>query len=160
MSEVNYVIDKLEVKFDGIFNLDDLYHILKEFLEQNKYTLTERAFEEKTKESITVKWKATKIIDEYTQFIIKTAIKCNAQSIEIKNRQLYQGTLELMLKAQIERDYQDIWVGPVKQFFRGVYDKLIAGDKFEKLEGELKEETYNVATRARQYLNMKKFKKD
>ena len=160
MSEINYVVDKLEVNFEGIFSLDDLYHILKEFLEQHKYTVTERAFEEKTKESITVKWKSTRVIDEYTEFVIKSAIKCNAQLMEIKNKQLYRGALNLTLKSQIEKDYQDLWVGPVKQFFRGVYDKLIAGDRFEKLEGELKDETYALAARARHYLNMKKFRKD
>src|SRR3989344_7060783 len=115
MSETNYVIDKLEVKFDGIFSLDDLYHILKEFLEQYKYTVTEKAFEEKGKESLTVKWKANKVIDEYTQFIIKTSMKCNAQLIEIKNKQLYQGSLTFTLKSQIEKDFQDMWNGPVKQ---------------------------------------------
>ena len=80
--------------------------------------------------------------------------------MEIKNKQLYRGALNLTLKSQIEKDYQDLWVGPVKQFFRGVYDKLIAGDRFEKLEGELKDETYALAARARHYLNMKKFRKD
>ena len=160
MSETNYVIDKLEVKFDGIFSLDDLYHILKEFLEQYKYTVTEKAFEEKGKESLTVKWKANKVIDEYTQFIIKTSMKCNAQLIEIKNKQLYQGSLTFTLKSQIEKDFQDMWNGPVKQFIRGIYDKFIAGDRFEKLEAELKAESYATIEKARQYLNMKKFRKD
>ena len=160
MSEINYVIDKIEVKFDGIFSLDDLYQTLKEFLEQYKYTVTEKAFEEKGKESLTVKWKSTKVIDEYTQFVLKTAIKCNAQLIEVKNKQLYQGSLTFSLKAQIEKDFQDMWYGPAQQFMRGIYDKFIAGDRFEKLEAELKDEAFATIEKAKHYLNMKKFRKD
>lgn len=158
MSEINYVVDKLEVKFEGIFSLDDLYNTLKEFLEQSRYTVTEKAFEEKTKESLVVKWKSVKIMDEYTQFVIKSTIKCNGELIEVKKKQLYQGSLTLTLKSQIEKDFQDIWVGPVKRFIRGVYDKFIASQNFERLEHELKDDTFAVAEKARHYLNMKKFR--
>lgn len=158
MSEINYVVDKLEVKFEGIFNLDDFYSVIKEFLEQLKYTVTEKTFEEKGKESFTVKWRSTKPIDEYTQFVIKSSLKCDVQSIEIKNKKLYQGSMTFTLKALLERDYQELWVGPVRTFMRGIYDKFIAGAKFDKLEAELKDETYSLAEKARHYLNMKKFK--
>lgn len=158
MSEVNYVIDKLGVKFEGIFNLDEFYSVLKDFLTQTGYIVTEREFAEKTKENLTVKWKSTKVVDEYTQFIIKSTIKCSIQNIEIKNKRLSQGTMDFTLKAQIEKDYQDLWAGPLKRFIRGVYDKFVAGDRFEKLESELKDESYSVVEKARQYLNMKQFK--
>ncbi|MBU0929881.1 MAG: hypothetical protein KJ623_02320 [Nanoarchaeota archaeon] len=158
MSEVNYVIDKLGVKFEGIFNIDEFYDTLKEFLVDLGYTVTEREFAEKTKENLTVKWKSTKAVDEYTQFVIKCTLKCNIQSIEIKNKKLSQGTLDFTVKAQIEKDFQDLWSGPIKAFMRGVYDKFIAGDKFEKLEEELKEDSYKIVEKAKHYLNMKRFK--
>lgn len=158
MSEVNYVIDKIGVKFEGIFNLDDFYDVLKDYLTEMGYSVTEREFVEKSKESLTVKWKATKPIDEYTNFVIKTGIKASIESIEIKNKQLYNGKMDFTLKAQIEKDFQDLWSGPVKRFIRGIYDKFIAGDKFEKFEAELKDDAYAVVEKARHYLNMKKFK--
>ncbi|MDD5649916.1 MAG: hypothetical protein PHF86_05765 [Candidatus Nanoarchaeia archaeon] len=159
MSEVNYVIDKLGVKFEGIFNLDEFYDVLKDYLTSMGYNVTEREFEEKTKESLTVKWKATKPVDEYSNFVIKTKIKASVESIEIKNKQLYNGKMEFTLKAQLEKDFQDMWAGPVKRFIRGVYDKFIAGDRFDKLEAELKDDAYSVVEKARQYLNMKRFKR-
>ncbi|MDD5132984.1 MAG: hypothetical protein PHD81_03375 [Candidatus Nanoarchaeia archaeon] len=154
MSEINYVIDKIEVKFKGAIDLNEFYHMLKDELETLGYSLQEKEFVEQQKEALTVKWKATRLVDEYTQFILKISLKAEELTkVDVKKKRLDKGHFNVSVKAQIERDYEDRWVGPIKTFIRGVYDRYLVPEKFNKLEAELKDDAYTIIERVKAYLN-------
>ena len=72
------------------------------------YFSRKKLLEEQGKESFTVKWKSTKPVDEYTQFVVKSVLKCNANSIEIKNKKLYQKISKMASKINIEQYLSEI----------------------------------------------------
>jgi len=155
MSEIYYVVDKLAVEKEGVFDLQALYNVITDKLESLGYDLTQREVQRKAGK-LSVSWKCTKEIDDYVQFIIKVKVESATNPVEIGSKKLEEGSITVKFRAQIEKDYEDRWAGPIRRFFRDLYDAFLAADRFKKLENQLKHETYEVAEVIEKFLAIKK----
>ncbi len=156
MGEVEYIIDSLEVKYEGVSNIEEFYEFVRSSLESLGYGLTEKEHIEEGTKKFSIKCKAEKPVDDYTMFIIKTGVAASYEHVEVKNKKMQKGVFKLKMKAIIGRDYQDRWDGPVSRLLRGIYDKYIAIGKKKNHEADLKEDVYTVAEKAKKYFGMHK----
>ncbi len=156
MGETEYVIDGLEVKYEGVSNIEEFHEFVRNILENLGYSITEKSHEESTNKKFVIKGKAEKPVDDYTKLKIKIGINASYENVEVKNKRMQKGNFKLKLKGVIERDFQDKWSSPIKRFLRGIYDKFISLDEKENYEEELKEDIYTVAEKAKRFFGMHK----
>ena len=162
MVETDYIIRELALKQTAVFDVLELYKLLKNSLKERGYTLYEREYENIKKELLTtkIKFEGNKKVDEYSMFAIRVKIKVdNYEDIEIKNKKLTKGEIEFSFETVIYTDYEERFENrPIRKFLRAVYDKFIARDKYARYEQEVKEDTYAVYNELKAYLNLYKLK--
>ena len=162
MVETDYIIRELALKQTAVFDVLELYKLLKNSLKERGYTLYEREYENIKKELLTTKIKleGNKKIDEYATFGIRVKIKIdNYEDFEIKNKKLTKGGIEFSFETVIYTDYEErLENKPIRKFLRAVYDKFIARDKYAKYEQEVKEDTYAIYNELKAYLNLYKLR--
>ena len=154
MAETEFIIRDLVFKYEGLFNLNDIYKNIKSLLKTNlSYPLlNEKSYDEKRNEDLKdtkIKLEAFKKIDDYTKFKISTTINAKGcKDVTVKNKHMQKGALKIEFESTIEYDYQEKWSGKsisiYSKFFRDVYDKYVMGYKQDKLAKQIKEETYIV----------------
>mgnify|MGYP001602945097 FL=1 len=160
--EMNYIVRELELKQTAVFDVLELYKLIKNWVKENKYSLFEREYENIKKEllSTKIKLEASKKIDEYTRYVI--GIKFNImdyEEAEVKNKKLVKGEIRFLFESHVDTDYEDrLENRPIRKFLRAIYDRLIARDKYEKYEKELKDDTYNLYNEIKAFLNLYKLK--
>lgn len=164
MAELDFVVTDLKLTKEGVFNFNDLYKTIKEWLSFHKYDFFEKNYFDVTKidaKDIKIKFETEKTIDEYTKFVMEFTIKVIDHKFVLsadKKKKLVKGTLTISLGSAIQSDYSGEWEDkPLKKFIRGVYDKFIEGDKRARLHNELKEETYSFYNEIKAFLNMQRF---
>ena len=162
MAETEFIIRDLVFKYEGLFNLNEVYKNIKSLLKKNLsyplLNLNEKTYDEKRNEDLKdtkIKLEAFKKIDDYTKFKISTTIDAkNCKDVTVKNKHLQKGELKVKFESTIEYDYQEKWSGKsiYSKFFRDVYDKYVMGYKQDKLAKQIKEETYIVFNNLRDSL--------
>ncbi len=165
MAEINYVVRDLKLSHEGVFDLKELYKLMKGWFNLHKFDFYEKEYFDVLKtdaKDIKLKWEVERKIDDYTKFVIETDIKINDHRIvEVKKgdkkAKLSSGGLIIKFTSYLRQDYQEKWEGPVKKFVRGLYDKFIYKERYERYEEEIKEETYNIFNEVKAYLNLQKF---
>ncbi len=163
MAEKISVVSGLTIKQNAQFNMIDLYHSLKAWFELNRYSLLESEYEEKqagTKKNLTIKWAATKEIDDYSQFEIKVSISLgNYEIVNTEKEKLTSGALKVKFDAMLVTDYEDNWSNkPFLKFMRDVADKYFTTEKSTIYKKELKNDTYDLYNKAKSFLNLQKFR--
>ncbi len=156
MAEVEYIVDGLEVAYEGVSNLNDFYEFIRSTLSSMGYNITEKEHAEKGEGNFSVKSKGERFIDDYTKFVLKVGISSSYSDVIVKGKKMQKGSFKLKIKALIERDYQGKWASPYKRFFRGVYDKYIKISKKRLFEQEIKEDVNALAEKAKRYFGMHK----
>ena len=162
MAEIDYVVRNLELRYSGVFNLLEVYKIIKDFFKDNGYLLMEREHEEKRKElkGTKIKFEASKKVDDYNKLVIRTRVDAgDYEDVDVKNKRLAKGSLTISFDTYIERDYEGYYENkPLRKFLRVIYDRYIVGAKHEKYEKELKDEVYELYNELKEFLNLYKFK--
>ena len=163
MPEIDLVIPGLTIVQEGIFDTPDLLQMMKSWFKKHGYYTAEEQFEQGENEGLgtmKVKYVNSKQEDDYIQFLVIVVTKISNQKsvvVEVKGKKQKktQGKLDIKIVAKIKSDYQATWEGsPTKKFFRGVYDKFVAGDKKEKFEAELKKFTEAFFHEVKAYLKL------
>ncbi len=159
MGEIDYIILGISIEEKAIFNMGDLYKVMKKWFLNNKYDFIEKEYIDIEKKDIAIKWVAEKKVDDYTKFAIEVRIKTKGlKSVEIKNKKSNKGRITVKYESYLEKDYEDNWESnPMSKFLRSIYDKFILKSKFEGYSKELKEETYAVFNETKTYLGLHKF---
>ena len=132
--ERNLVINHRELKHQGIFHLEEVFHTLNKALETRGYTLREK----KTEESVVLTGKMSlvelrpfKEKSSYLTLLFKIKIQAEEiRDLQVKvgmGKQLFQqGNLTLVLDAWILSDYAQRWgMNPLVYFLKGVINKYI-----------------------------------
>src|SRR3989344_9424228 len=108
MAEREFIIRGLVFKYEGLFNLNDIYKNIKSLLKTNlSYPLlNEKSYDEKRNEDLKdtkIKLEAFKKIDDYAKFKISTTIKAKGcKDVTIKNKHMQKGTLKIEFESTIE----------------------------------------------------------
>jgi hypothetical protein len=164
MAERDYVVREIKISKDGVFDFDNLYKAIKEWLNFHHYDFFERNYSDMSKgdsKDIKVKFETERKIDSYMKYSIDISISVKDHRLVLaqdKKKKLVKGFLVIGIESVIVTDYDEKWEGkPMKKFIRGIYDKFIEGDKRIRLNNELKEETYGLYNELKAFLNLQRF---
>src|SRR3989344_7653263 len=129
MSEIDYVIPRVAVEWEGKFGLEDIYTFIKLWTLNRKYDLSEKEYhttETEEGDRLFIKLWAFKKIDDYSKFNIEVWITgTKLKKVSSKKHVLVEGKVLIELESYIEKDYEDVWGNkPMKKFMREVYDKF------------------------------------
>ena len=158
MSELDYVLKDVKITEKNTqIDFKKFYQFLKKLMADNGYFITEKEYIQKLKDDIrnkSIKFKVFKKVDSYSQFYIEIRIKLsNASDIEGKEGILYEGDISLTFECYIEKDYNNKWENNAfLKFSRTIYDYMFLGTMFTKYEKQIKDETYDLINKIKDYL--------
>ena len=135
---------KRTVSFTGIFDLREVYKIMKARFISLNYDLTEITYDNTVKEktSATVKWQTWKKVDDYSQRMMKILMKLTNDRDVLKNKkQMVDGSVSVTIEGFLIQDYDNRWERNIAlTLMRSMYDKFIAKDKYAKYSEEVKDD--------------------
>jgi len=157
MGETDYVIRDLTIRKEGVIDFRELYKLMKEWCKQRKYQFLEKEYSDKDSEkgkTLLVRWEFRKKVDDYTREIIDTIIKgSNLKEAKTTRKKVFQGSILISFDAYVEKDYEENWgVNPVSKFIREVFDKIVMNQHFDKVNKELRNETYALFDELKKYI--------
>ena len=162
MSEIDYVVPRVVVEWDGKFDLKDIYAFTKEWILNRKYDLGEKEYhttETENGDTLRIKWWAFKKIDDYSKFNIEILfLGKGLKRINNKKHELVEGFIRIEIESYIEKDYENVWSNkPLRKFYREIYDKFFLRGKFDKYHEELKDETLMIRDDLKKFFNALKY---
>jgi len=158
MAEIDYVVREIKLSQRAAIDIFELYKTLKNWFKNHRYSLFEREYENIRQEvlSTKIKFEANRILDEYTRGIIRVTL--SIKDYEESGRAI-KGTVELSFDSSLNIDYEERYEErPLAKFFRAVYDKIIAREKFLGYEEEIKKDTYALYNEIKAFLNLHRMK--
>jgi len=163
MSEKDYVLRAKKLKIEATFQILDVYNLTKDWFNEHNYDLLEKEYHDITKKQTIkeglIKFEAEKKVDEYVKFHIDLDVKVTkCKEVKIKDKVYFHGDLEFEFDVYLEKDYQERWEAPLRHFVRGISDKFVFGNKYDRYSNELKEEVEILSNEIKSYLNLYKFK--
>ena len=158
--EKDRVVSGLNIKEDNlVFQMDELYKVMKEWGEINRYRLIERTIQggssvEMKEERI--EWHLERKLDDFTKFVIRVIIKLSGKDINIKSRgKALKGGCDITIDSWLLTDYEREWeVIPIFKFIKGFYDKFVLFGKYDRYFENLKKDTYGFFNEIKAFLDL------
>jgi hypothetical protein len=150
-----------KVKDSGIFDFQELYNFLYDWLLGEGYSLTEKKYTEKIEgdaKKVEINWEGKKKVSDYFQFIIKADWRVlGMKSIEVqregKKIKMNSGNLEIKFTAVLVKDYESRWEdAPIWKFLRGIYDKYLIRNRIEQYEEKIISEVEEMIAQTKAFL--------
>ena len=161
MVNVDIVEKGLVVQKKAKFNMVELYKSLKSWFDLHDYEFQEREYGEEATDKKTAKigWMGRKDVNEYVSYRLPISITLkNYETIKTKQGNVVEGDITVKIGANVRSDYENKWESaPIMHFFRSVFDRIIASDKTQKYEKELKKDVHDIFHRIKSFLNLQKF---
>ncbi len=156
MSETYYIIKTIQISRSGVFDLREVYKLMKQWAYQRKYQFIEKEYRDEDKSTgkkIVIRWDFKKKVDDYTRTFIDVIIRGNnLREVSVKKKKLVQGDITVELESYVEKDYEENWEkNPVSKFIREAFDKIIATQHFDKVHKDLRNETYALYDEVKRY---------
>jgi len=132
MAEIDIIIDKLRLQFEGLFSVKDLYYMMDEWFEERNYDHRElRHIERVTPEGkyIEWEWQPWKKYTDYAKSEIRIRVICsNITEVEIEKDgskvKLNKGNIQFVIDGYLTTDYENRWESqPMFLFIRTLFDK-------------------------------------
>ncbi|MEW6062797.1 MAG: hypothetical protein AB1571_00290 [Nanoarchaeota archaeon] len=158
MAEIDYVVRELILSQKAAVDIISLYRVFKNWFKNNRYDLLEREYENIKQEALStkIKFDANKSLDEYTKANIRVTL--SIKDYEESGR-VVKGAVELKFESSLNIDYEERYENrPLIKFFRALYDKIIAREKFSGYEEEVKNDTYSLYNEIKAFLNLHRLK--
>ena len=103
-----------KIKQTGLFDFKDFYSFTYDWLLEEGYDLTEKAYNEKVagdSKDIEIQWDATKKVSDYFKFQIQASWKIlGMKTVEVdkngKKVKIQSGQVEIKFKAVLQKDYE------------------------------------------------------
>ena len=160
MAEKDLVVSGLRVSQDNIvFDMNELYQVMKKWCKINRYDLEEKAIEHEAipegKEEI-IRWHIKREADNYIQFVIRSTIKIVGKDVDvIKKGKAVKGGISVNLEAWLDKDYDREWEeSPVFRFMRDFYNRFILAGKYKNYSKALKNDTHDLFNEVRAFLDL------
>ncbi len=169
MSEKEYVARDLRLRYNGIFDMDDLYRKLKWWLDFNGYgdemsNFSEARYTERIKpegKQIEIAWICKRPLTDYmVNFIEVTFFVVGLQKLEMQKEgkkitsNMNKGEIELKFSAYLLLNASDKYndLGIVNK----IYKNFIIRDRVDQYKIDLYRKVYGMHDEAKTYLNLQK----
>ena len=160
--EKNLIINNRELKYKGIFRMNDLFHALNKALDERGYQKREK----RTEELVTEEGKRTflelrpfKQVTDYITLMIKLRITFDhvtemVQVVDGEKKKFQQGDVRISFDGWILTDYESRWqMKPLVYFMKGMLNKYLYKSPLEgKIPGTLIADTAYVYVQAQKLL--------
>ncbi len=132
MGEIEIIVDKLRLQFEGLFSVKDFYFMIDEFFEDRNYDRREiRHIERVAAEGkyIEFEWLPWKKYTDYVKSEIRIrAVLSDIKEVEIDKDgskiKLNKGNIKIVLDGYLTTDYENRWESqPMFIFLRTLFDK-------------------------------------
>jgi len=167
MSEKLVIGKEIKLKFNGIFDMNDLYRKMKFFLEWNGYGPEkgmEKTYTERIKpngKQLEIKWVATNGVSDYVDGVIEiTFFVIGLESAEIekdgKKIKIKKGDIEIRLTAYLvlnkdKKGWDD------NSFVNKIYKKFILKKFIDGYKIDLYNDLYDLHDEVKSYLSLQQF---
>ena len=162
-AEKELIINNRELKYQGIFHVDELFGSINRALEERGYTKREKKSEETVTETgrkTHIELRPYKIKTDYLAMMLKIKINLgNVQEVVEKVDQIkirfQQGQVNIYFDAWLLTDWQQRWnMSPVTFFLKGFINKFLYVFPLEAgAPGEVASDTAYVYARIKNLLN-------
>jgi hypothetical protein len=155
------VVFAAKLKHSGIFNFNDFYSFVYDWLKDQGYGVSEEVYSEKVtgdSKQIDIQWSASRTISDYFKNIIKVSwMVLGMKNVEVeregKKIKMNTAVIELKFKGILVKDYESKWEdNPVWKFLRGVYDRYIIRSRIDEYEGRLVGEVNELISQCKSFL--------
>ncbi len=163
MSEIKYLIDGKEVKYEGLFDLRGLFKAIDDFFRERGYDRLEtKNYEEvyETGRQITIELLPYKKVNDYVKMQIRIyaffkEVRDKVVEIDGVKRKLQHGKAEFWFDADLLTDYEHRWESRVVLYFlRTISDKFIRKSQVGMAEEICKKDCMDVIELVKNFLNM------
>jgi hypothetical protein len=165
MAERRLIVDGLTVRYEGLFNFQELYHMIENWERQMGYDMYEKKnYEQVLKDGRDIEieiepWKKTTDYHKFhlkIVFIVKKLkeVIVKKDGIDVKTN---YGQLQITIKAYLETDYSNKWENkPSFYIIRILFDNFIYKSETKRNSQMLSEEMDLLYNHITGYLNMSK----
>ena len=168
MSEKNLIINNMELRYKGIFDLKEFYHSLGQLAEEKGYHRHEKKFEEMNKaggKDTFIEFRFLKRKTQYFELMIKIRLQIKSMkettlSLDGVPFAFNDGEIHMTFDAWSETDYEHRWgTDPIFWFIKAVFNKWIYHLPLEEgFVGEVASDTQSIYQQVKAFLNLYKYK--
>ena len=160
MAEQEFLAKGAKLKWNGIFDMTNVYKKLKSWFDSKGYDFKETQYLERIKangKQLEIVWKATKKQSDYFMYTIEVlflVIGLNKVEVEREGKKfpMEKGEVEIQFTAYLTKDYKDKWKD--SQFKKNLYERFIVKDRILGYKGDIYEDVYSLMSEAKTMLEL------
>ena len=162
------VVSKLKLKWEGVFNVSELYNKMKSWMDYEGYgderkSFKEERYVERVKpggKQIEIIWKGEKNVSDYFSHVIQISFRIlGLNTIEIqqdgKKRKMHKGEISLEFSASLIKNRSGKW--PKDSLMKKIYEKFIIKQRTEEYTIEIYNKIYGFHNAVKDYLHLSEF---
>ena len=166
MSERRLVVDHMRIKYEGLFDLFELYKLMDSWFREKAFDKRELRNQEHVRpdgkyvELVLMPWKK---ISDYARHVIRVELrvfKLKEVVIERDGRKtkMNQARIDIIIDGYLDMDYEDRWEQkPFYFFMRTLFDKFIYRTYSTQFEELLVENVTQLHTMIKSFLNLYRY---
>ena len=166
MTERRLVVDHMRIKYEGLFNLFEVYRLIDSWLREKAFDKREIRNQQHVKpdgkyvELVLMPWKK---ISDYARHVIRIELRAfNVKDVvvEVDKRKvkMNQAKIDIILDGYLDMDHEDRWEQkPFYFFMRTLFDKYIYRTYSTQFEELLVENVSQLYTLIKSFLNLHKY---
>ncbi len=162
MAQKRVVVDGIKIRQESVFNMDELYKAMFAWFNNYGYDFAEEEYNEKDSgrsKDVKFFWTAEKKIDTYIKWYMElNVLIMGLENVEIERNGLKlktnKGSVEFKITAALIKDYDNKWSKGFTAFLRKLYDKVVAYQRYSRMEEELVRETNKLIDEIKAFLNL------
>jgi hypothetical protein len=166
MAERRLVVDHMRVKYDGLYNVQELYELIDRWFKEKAFDKRELRNQEHVRstgkyvELVLFPWKK---ITDYARHAIRMEIKMlNVKDVIVERDgrriKMQQGKVDIIIDGYLDTDYEDRWEQkPFYFFMRTLFDKFIYRTYSTQFEELLVENCGQLHQAIKSFLNLYRY---
>lgn len=164
MAEVQTVVPKETLMFDGIFSIKEVHDVVMEWIFTKGYVPIESKAQQVVKKDskfFEYTFLPYKKLSDYAKScarIVVSASDCKDIVVEIagKKRKLQEGKIVITVEGILETDYESKWEYSFLYAFRVIFEKYIISPFISDYEKHTVSDVDHLISQLRAYLNLQK----
>ncbi|MEM4336653.1 MAG: hypothetical protein QXG86_01485 [Candidatus Woesearchaeota archaeon] len=166
MPEQKLVVEGIEINYEGLFSMREIYKLIDDWLRDYDYDKVEKVNTEYLRPEgkyVELILEPEKKVSDYVKNIIKIKlIGRNLKDVDIEEdgikKRMQEGNLYITFTGVLETDYEGKWEQkPTLFFLRIIVDKYIYKFYTDKFENALARDVKELSNQVKSFLNLYKY---